>query len=363
MPAEPGVFTPGQHLSGLVLQALADGKVLVAFGDRRLVAETQVPLPPGQEILVEVVRTGATIEMRLERQTLPEAGENAGTYELATLLNALQRRGSSTAPADPAALLKALAALIETGAPQQLALLRDALARLLQPLLPGEDPRVLAAALRSRVQDGGFLLETHLRTVLAGGNPPDPEGAVADVQSDLRVLLGRLARSVTTGSGAGDPAASLDGELAQLAARVLDQQVVFAYRWTAEGAADFEVRMGLPSGEVAVNVRVHRERDRAATPGRSPRLRVSVLVPSDTLGPIEAAVSWQGSGLEGVFYVDRESTRAVLASGIVSLTARLAAAFKRVAFDVRVDAGRLRNRAANLRPPDLPGGSVVSVRV
>jgi hypothetical protein len=114
------------------MQALADDQVLLAFGDRRVVAESCVPLSAGREIAVEVTRTDGTIELRLETPILPGADASAQNYDLASLLNALADR--ATRGADPAVALEALRALAGERTDTVSGGAADAFARLLAPL-------------------------------------------------------------------------------------------------------------------------------------------------------------------------------------------------------------------------------------
>ena len=46
----------GQHLRAKVLGMLANSKAQLLIGGQKLTAHTQIPLPPGQDILLKVTR-------------------------------------------------------------------------------------------------------------------------------------------------------------------------------------------------------------------------------------------------------------------------------------------------------------------
>lgn len=56
---------PGQRLAGRVLQATGENQFLRSFGGRRMIAQSALPLVPGQPITVDVVKTGALVELRM----------------------------------------------------------------------------------------------------------------------------------------------------------------------------------------------------------------------------------------------------------------------------------------------------------
>ena len=235
----------GQRLNGRVVQLLVGNAALLAFGDRRLVAETRVPLSPGQLISVEVMKGGPAIELRLEPSVLPSTPAGDHAYALAALLTALSRPRTE-APVDLGAFLRALAQMPSADGRGQPHPLATALAQALRPLFPSEGRDAVEAALRRWWRDGGLLFEAHVRQAVAAGTGSTPEQALATVRSDLKVLLGQIAEAVAAGrlpDGAESVAAE---QQTALAARLLGQQVEFAYQWVAHGVVTFEVPVGMP---------------------------------------------------------------------------------------------------------------------
>jgi hypothetical protein len=354
-------FVVGQHLTGRVLQAMADGMLLIALGDRRVVAENRgaVPLAVGQEIAVEVLQAGESIELRLEPAALPTTGAGAQNYKLAAALNAL---GGGRGGSEPAASGAGLAALLRAfGGGGETTPAFDgaatAVARALDALPADAPAAALATALRAWMREGGLLFESHLRAALERGRTPDE--ALAELCKDLKVLLGELARASADSTG---PASEHLREMQDgVANGLLQRQAEFAYRWLTSGTAVFDVPVRDTDSERHVEIRVNRERE-AGGAGKPGRYRVVVFVPSDVLGSIEATLTWRPGRLDASFAVERASTADELRATLSPLSDRLGQVFSAVSLDVAVDAERFVRRQTDEAPQPLPGGSVLSVR-
>lgn len=374
-------FVPGQHLTGRVLQALGDQQFMLAFGDRQVVAQSALPLVPGQEIAVEVMKAGPRVELRLEQPILPASPSSDHTYALATVLQALKTTegaGAGALAPDGAALLQALGALQQAGRTSVPVPQAEALARLLQPLALTGNSAGLAAAVRDLFENSGLLFEARVRAVLASVPGATLDQVLATLQTDLKTLLGRLARDAAAGPKTGG---TLDQELARGAASMdtaartlvdqqsafanqfLARQADFALRWLADGTVRFDLPVRLPGGDARVAIRLRRDRDADAEPGQPPAFSITLRLDQEALGAIEARARWWGSTVQAVFHVARDATRDLLRSELDSLTERLSAVFTNVTADVRVDATALRDDAGPEPLPELPGGSIVNVRV
>ena len=374
-------FVPGQHLTGRVLQTLADQQFLLAFGDRQVVAQSALPLVPGQEIAVQVMKAGQRIELRLEQPVLPASPSGDHTYALATLMEAIKAAEGAAAGApapDSAALLLALGALQQAGRTSVPAAQADALARLLQPLVLTADSRTLAAAVRDLFENSGLLFEARARAVIESLPGATLDQVLSTLQTDLKSLLGRLARE---GGGRPGSDAALDPDGARGAAsmetaartlvdqqsafagQLLTRQADFALRWLADGTIRFDLPVRLPTGDARVAIRLRRDRDAESDPGQPAAFSVTLRLDQEELGAVEARARWSGASVQAVFHVARDSTRDVLRAELDSLNQRLGEVFTTVTTYVRVAALPRRGDDGPEPLPDLPGGSIVNVRV
>ncbi|KPJ61875.1 MAG: hypothetical protein AMJ42_00650, partial [Deltaproteobacteria bacterium DG_8] len=65
-------LTVGQLLEGKVVRVLSDNTFLVNFMGSKVVAESMIPLKPGQQIQVRVVKTNPQVVMNLMMEVIPE---------------------------------------------------------------------------------------------------------------------------------------------------------------------------------------------------------------------------------------------------------------------------------------------------
>jgi hypothetical protein len=323
-------FSLGERLDGVVLKALADQSLILAFGDRQVTARSLVPLVEGQSITVEVVRAGQTVELRLDRPLLPGTPGSGERYALAALLNAL---GGAPAAAPRAG-----------EEPAALAAWRRVIAArtLFPPLTASAEPEALATLLRTWIVHGGMLLEAHLREAVENPRLTD-EQATALWEKDLRVLLGQPREG---------------GE------ELSRQPVEFAYRWTTTGQAVFTIPMGSSEDPRSVTIVVERDPNKGAAEGRGglPTTRIAVRVPSETLGVVEARASWRAQSFDALFLVEHEAARERISSQANWIIDSLRPIFQVVSVDVRVDPEQARAPLPALVPAALPARSVVSVR-
>jgi hypothetical protein len=246
------------------------------------------------------------------------------------------------------------------------------------------DRRALTDALLDWLKNAQTLLEARVRTLAAVPPSASLEQAARTLAGDLQDLFGRLfapppdraaARTSTLVQEAGvrpeDGAAApvptsetqtiaMSGRPEWLVERLLSQQAEFAYRWVAEGVLSFDVPVALPGRATQARVRFHRE---PPTEGDVPGpARLDLFVETDRLGPIAVTARWLGSKFDAMLVVEREAAREVLAERVAELTSPLGAVFKQVEVEVRVGRVRRPSRTSEERP-EMPGGSVLSVRV
>jgi hypothetical protein len=266
----------------------------------------------------------------------------------------------------------------------------EGLSTLVRRLPADTPPDRLATLLRQRTELAGWLFEAHLSAALQRGDV-SPERALASLASDLRVLLGRLAKAVlrsaqkapdrpddgvrsggarsgrvpAAGSPSGEAMALDDaGALgSQLAREVLQRQVEEAARWFKDGAVVIDVP--LLAGQEATMARVIVRRDRGSSRDREPsgRPRVEVRLETQALGKVEAQAYWHRPSLQARVFVEREPIRELLAAHVGDLRAGLAAdGFTDSTIDIVCDPVRLAQPRAVPGEQPPPGGTLVDVR-
>lgn len=364
----PASFVAGQRLVGHVVERTGDRQFVLAFGDRRVSAQSVLPLAVGQRLDVEVIRSGATVELRLVTQPVSPGPRHLDQQvALAAVLTAL-RASAQARPGEPGAYASAadtLRQLAETSLPPDES---RALAQHLLPIPVGTDAKAVAAAVREFLASGGLLFETRLRALLTGHPGLSDSELLAMLRFDLKTLLGHLARRTEDRRGVftPPPAEAGPGPGATVAGRLQSNQLALAAHWLADGSLVFEFPAALPGGTVNVRVRL-RPGERGQT-GRgsdagapAPRSLV-VRIEGETTGTIEARAQWDADSVRTVFTVDRDATRELLEADLSAFTASMREVFPQASADVRVDARHLRQAAAADGPPDLPARAIVDVR-
>ena len=396
-PGRPLQLSVGQRLPATVAQVLPGGETLVDVAGVRMAARSSVPLVAGEELELEVVRSGAEVQLRI-------VGSRAAATDVQRAAVALfQARSSASGLAQPpnappeAALREAVARLVTALEPPLPAADVRQLVQLLAAVPAGLDPARLAAALRVLVEHGGAFVESRLGAALAqlppGASLPSLPPTVA---ADIRVLLGALARSLGRATASGAPgqggerplatasataqtvraaneqAAALgasSGEsdpdaIGRLGHQVLAQQIDLALQWLRHGVIQAQVPLRFPQEESSVRLRIVRDAPRdpalAESAGRFHAFEVSLDLRD--LGRIDARVQWAGAALSARFLVEREALVPVFEAELGPLVRGLnAAGF--AAVTTTVGAGAVRATESDrlaLEPP--PGGSLLKVR-
>ena len=362
---------PGQRLVGRVLQVTGENQFLLSFGDRRMIAQSALPLVPGQPITVEVVKTGALVELRM-LQAAQQATAQLSPAQLderlalAALITAVRQDGqttTSTAQVDPQAVLRALLALKQPGRSGLPTQDLDRLASLLSPVPTDAPPAALAGALRAAFERGGLLFEARLRQMLDANPGLSPEQTLEQLKDDARVLLGRvLAGSVTEQGDAAGGAQPGAGKPEVLVAQMLARQAEMGLHWVADGTLRLDVPVRLPSGDAEASILVRRDPEHETTPAASPAFSVTFRITSPMFGAVDTRASWRGRSFQATISVERDDTRVWLDGQLESLKRGLASTFSEVHADVRVDPARALGPASDDDLPDLPSGSIVNVR-
>lgn len=362
-------FTPGQRVAGRVLEATAPNQYLMAVGGERLLAYSTLALSPGAEIALEVIKTGATLEMRLMTsgpQAVPEPPGGVAAAEerlaLAALVNAVKTgREGHVAAFDRRAFLEVLDALMTSGAANGAADL-EALAQSLGPHEAAEDAPLLAARLRAAFENGGQLFEAHLRSVLEAHPALSDQQALERTREDARTLMGRMA-SALADRAEHEVATSARSHLEAAAAHVLAKQVQSALHWIADGALTFKLPVRLPSGETDAELTFRRliQDDDAAGDEVAPAFNIRFRVDSDVLGTVDANASWGGGTLRTTISVGTSDAKELLQPELTLLERGLRDTFPRVQASLVVDPVRVRENPTSEAIPELPGGSLLNV--
>lgn len=362
-------FALGQRVVGRVLEQTAPNQFLLAVGVERMLAHSTLALSTGAEIALEVMKAGATIEMRLitadTRAALDESGIASAAEErfsLAALVNAVRTGGERQVAAfDRRAFLETLNHLVKSGGVKGTADI-EALARALAPPATGEDAPLLAARLRAAFENGGQLFEAHLRSVLESNPQLSDEQALERTREDARSLMGRAAATLAD-RGEDDVATSARSHLEAAAEQVLAKQVQSALHWLADGTLTFKLPIRLPSGETDAEVTFRRliQEDDSDTPEKSPAFNVRFRVDSDVLGTVDASASWSGGALSTTISVATADAKDLLQPELAMLERGLRETFPQVHASLVVDPVRVHASPLNEAVPELPGGSLLNV--
>lgn len=363
---------PGQRLVGRVLQVTGENQFLLSFGDRRMIAQSALPLVPGQAITVEVVKTGALVELRMLQAAQQATAQMSPAQldqrlALAALITAVRQQGTgqalATTQADPQAVIRALLSLRQPGRAGLPAQDLERLATLLSPVPSDAAPAALAGALRESFERGGLLFESRLRQMLEANPGMTPEQALERLKDDARVLLGRaLAGQVAEQGDRADAAQAGATKPEALVAQMLARQAEMGLHWVADGTLRLDVPVRLPSGDAEASLQVRRDREHEAATGESPAFSVTFRITSPIFGAVDTCASWRGRSLQATISVEREDTRVWLDGQLASLKEGLASTFSEVSAEVRVDPARALGPASDDELPELPAGSIVNVR-
>jgi hypothetical protein len=379
----PIQFVVGQRIAAVVAEVLGSGEALIDTAGLRMVARTSVSLTPGEQLELEVVRSGPEIQLRVvgSRADAPEALRAAAALYQARLQAPAGVQPPNAAP--EAALREDVAAWLRAATPVLPAGEVAKLTELLSSVRADLPVARLAQAIRGLVEDGGVFVESRLKAILVG-LPADAtlSSLPPTVAADLRVLLGALARSLTSeapGRAGGAATAEIAAEnaaarpatdvratdvIARLAQQVLAQQLDLALQWVRHGEMHAHVPVQFGPQESSVRLRVLRDapRDPELAEGPAALHTFEVSLDLEAIGRLDARVQWAGSSLSARIVVEQDAVVPLVEAELAPLVRGLnEAGFTSVATAVRVDPARLAesDRVA-IDPP--PGGSLLRVR-
>jgi hypothetical protein len=238
------------------------------------------------------------------------------------------------------------------------AALVEQIQRMLAPLVAGLPAGELALGLRGVLAQSGLFTEHQLGALLQEHSGPltaDQLDAIADV----RLMLGAL----TTAAGTSVPdAVRVFGDA------LLQQQLVVAEQLAATGSGQMAIPVMF--GDERVDLRFTWDREgRQGTQDRSESepddddraISLGVFVNVSIFGGIEARLVWKPASFAVTFYVERETTRAVIDAGLSELSKELSASgFPAVAANVWLNPDRVAAGVAPTRRA-IPAGTILDV--
>ncbi len=313
----------GDRFTATVVTIHEAGEIVLATPRGSFVSQSDVRLAPGQSLDLEVVRGGTAPTLRIvdgalhfDEQAFAEA-----------VLEAVQRHAIGERQVDrhsaPPLDTRQLAAALRDVAgapngpltPEQ----RVVAARLLSPVDPHASTREIAEHVRALVEDGGTLLEPHLRAGL--DNPRPPHALPREVANDLRVLLAALLGPRADSATANQVRERLGAEFGR---DVLERQLDQALQWIRSGTLVADVPI---AGRDRDRVRMEYRRDASSEDAREPPSAHAVRLAFDleVLGRVEMLVSWAHDTAALHARVGDEATRARLSEGLADLRGALRA--------------------------------------
>jgi hypothetical protein len=313
---------PGQLVDAKVLAVPRAGLARLAIAGAELLAAGRVPLRPGDDLKLAVMRTSPTLELRVQRAEAPDPRAEI----LRAALPRERPLGDTLRSVET--LMARLPAPRQSGAGETSTTLRDLLAALLgRSQKPGE---LSAEAVQQALRRSGLFLEPRLNR----GGPPEP----GDLKAGLLELLRRLelatgspdpraARSTAPTPAEAElprgPAEQLLGVIRGALARIQTQQ---AASLPAEQGAQQSWQFDLPiqhqGRQDAVQIRIRREarrggRPEATEPGQAWTLALHFDLPET--GAIDVSLGLAGDAVAGTFWCTQAGTQARIDAALPAL--------------------------------------------
>jgi hypothetical protein len=317
--AAPAILQPGQELEAVVVEELADGRLVLDIGGGLLEANDPGSLAVGQRLRLQVDLTEPQVLLHIVEQDLPLRGE------IARLL----RQRLPVEGQEPLAALENLLASAEALEPNSpppawLEKLKLFLTRLINA-----KEAMTPERLHELVRDGGLHYEMKLSRGAAIKDAQLMEIAEGDLKG---LLLGALEE--LTAAGAGEPSRAVAGQLyhleGQQAANLLAQ---------IDGRA-FQFHVPLFTGAGFTDVAVSIERDSGGRGERDKKgageYAVLFALELEEFGCLRIDARVRGNFLTAVFYAEKEYSLKQLRLELPRLEESLQAlGFSRVALGAR----------------------------
>ncbi len=180
----------GQEVSARILAINAQGELLLDMKNRRLWAQSDLPLEPGRAINLKVLETTPSIQLQLiSAPEVPESPQELTA--MANLILAQKAESGVKTEFNAQLLLETLKNLLQTSDVGKPNIPLEQLKQILAPLTAGEDPRQFLQNLKAQLENSGLFFEARLRTLLETFRAT-PESVLGKMSSDLKVLLGQV---------------------------------------------------------------------------------------------------------------------------------------------------------------------------
>ncbi len=346
VPAE-AILKPGDLLNGRVTEITGSGKVLIEFGNLRVLADTDLAFHPGEKIRVRVEEIGEQIKLKHLTSSLPAADITKVPPELTgSLLDRLVHHL-------PALIDRAVQADSQaTGReripdPVRQALL--AVRNFLQPALATMHSTEIAALLKNLVENSGLFFEKRMESIL-GQQDLDRQGRTGShesKQSEIRQVLHRdlkpnllvLNKFLSDSSGRSPTAFAELDDLKSNVGRLLagierQQNYIRTHPPDAEAPAAFSVLFHLKKTRQKGMLKVFM--GSANKKGESAGSRITVMLNMNRIGEIQSDLYLLEKSLQVTFRVGNEKVKRVLEKEIDRFREVMTKHFRSVKVDVRL---------------------------
>lgn len=346
VPAE-AILKPGDLLNGRVAEITGSGKVLIEFGNLRVLADTDLAFHPGERIRVRVEEIGEQIKLKHLHSSQPEAGTTKAPPDLTgSLLDRLVHQL-------PAVIDRAVQADRQAAGrgrmpdPVRQALLT--VRNFLQPSLATVGSTEIAALLKNLVENSGFFFEKRMESILG---QPDPDsqgraGSLESKQSQIRQVLDRdlkpnllvLNKFLRDSSGRSPAAFAELDDLKPNVGRLLagierQQNFIRTHPPDAETPPVFSVLFHLKKTSQKGMLKVFMgSRNKK---GESAGSRITVMLNMDRIGEIQSDLYLLDKSLQITFRVGNENVKRVMEKEIDRFREVMTKHFRSVRVDVRL---------------------------
>ena len=181
---------PGDLLAGRILEITDSGKVVIDFGNLRVLADTELVFQPGEKIRVRVEEAGEQIKMK---HLVPSQPETATVRTVAESPDRLLTRLFDQLPSSIDRALQTDERAAAVRLPDEIRQALMSVRALLQPSVGTLRPAEIAMLLKHLVDNSGIFFEKRLESILALQSRTDQSrsGPLADGSLEIRPLLER----------------------------------------------------------------------------------------------------------------------------------------------------------------------------
>jgi len=366
----------GQRFTARVLQAQAEGQLVIELNRQSYIANSNLPLAAGQEFPVQVTQTGQPIQLKILGDNQQSTIEN---LLLAELVQAKSELATASAKLQPGTLLTLLKQIADTENPILSVAQIQQIQKLLTPIPIGPESQRVQQSLKNFVENSGIFFEAKLRTLIES-LPLAPPLALPKMAGDLKVLLGNLqtaaARALRNTSVDSMPIQTFEEKnpVAQAMGTILEQRVPLmdeviarqteaAYRWNKDGTFCMDVPLGLLNQDGHARIRFHLRSKRSGSKHSNRPATIDIRLELQSTGRIEVWAQWWDAQIQAKLYVESGTIRDLFEPYLDDLQQSLAeAGFKQVGLEVSVDPVRLYRLETDAEPITAEH-SLLSIRI